>query len=109
MELQILDDTAPQYKDLKPYQFHGSIYGVKPSHRGYQRPVGEWNVQEVIAKGTKLQVILNGTRIIDEDLAQLKPMDGKEHAGLLRPSGFLGFAGHSDPVQFRNIRIKKLK
>ncbi len=108
MELQILDDTAPKYAGLKPYQFHGSIYGVKPSHRGYQRPVGEWNSQEVIAQGTRLLVILNGTRIINEDLAQLKPMDGREHGGLLRPGGFIGFAGHSDPVQFRNIRIKKL-
>ena len=108
MELQILDDTAPKYAGLKPYQFHGSIYGVKPSHRGYRRPVGEWNFQEVIAQGTRLLVILNGTRIINEDLSQLKPMDGREHGGLLRPSGFIGFAGHSDPVQFRNIRIKKL-
>jgi hypothetical protein len=109
MELQILDDSAAKYAGLKPYQFHGSIYGVKPAHRGYQRPVGEWNFEEVIAKGTQLQVILNGTRIIDEDLSKLTPMDGKDHSGLLRKSGFIGFAGHSDPVQFRNVRVKKLK
>ena len=109
MELQVLDDTAPQYKGLKPYQFHGSIYGVKPSHRGYQRPVGEWNFQEIVADGMHLQVILNGTHIIDEDLSQLKPVDGHEHPGLTRPKGYLGWAGHSDPVQFKNIRIKKLK
>jgi len=109
MELQILDDSAPKYAGLKPYQFHGSIYGVKPAHRGYQRPVGEWNFEEIVAKGTHLQVILNGTRIIDEDLSKLSPMDGREHPGLLRPKGYIGFAGHSDPVQFRNIRIKPLK
>ncbi len=109
MELQILDDTAPKYAKLKPYQFHGSIYGVKPAHRGYQRPVGEWNFQEVVARGTHLQVILNGTRIIDEDLSKLQPIDGRNHPGLLRPSGYIGFAGHSDPVQFRNIRILRLK
>ncbi len=109
MELQILDDSAPKYAGLKPYQFHGSIYGVKPAHRGYQKPVGEWNFEEVTAKGTHLQVILNGTRIIDEDLSKLTPMDGREHPGLLRPSGYIGFAGHSDPVQFRNISVKRLK
>jgi hypothetical protein len=108
MELQILDNTAPKYAKLQPYQYHGSIYGVKPAHRGYLRPVGEWNFQEVVAKGTHLQVILNGTRIIDEDLSKLEPQDGKKHPGLLRPSGYIGFAGHSDPVMFRNIRIKKL-
>ena len=26
MEIQILDDTSEEYKDIKPYQYHGSIY-----------------------------------------------------------------------------------
>ena len=26
MEIQILDSTAPKYKDLKDYQFHGGLY-----------------------------------------------------------------------------------
>ncbi len=30
MELQILDDTAPVYANLQPYQYHGSVYGVIP-------------------------------------------------------------------------------
>ncbi len=47
MELQILDDTAPVYANLQPYQYHGSVYGVIPSKRGFQKPVGEWNYEEV--------------------------------------------------------------
>jgi HEAT repeat protein len=43
LEIQILDDTAPEYKDLKPYQYHGSVYGVVPAKRGFLKPVGEWN------------------------------------------------------------------
>ena len=27
-ELQIIDHTAEKYKTLKPYQYHGSVYGV---------------------------------------------------------------------------------
>lgn len=107
MELQILDDSAEKYKDLKPYQFHGSIYGVIPSKKGFQRPVGEWNFQEVIAKGRQITVKLNEETIIDASLDEIeKPMDGKDHPGLKRKKGHIGFLGHGSHVEFRNIMIK---
>jgi HEAT repeat protein len=101
MELQILDNDAPIYKDLHVYQYHGSIYGVIPAKRGFLKPVGEWNYEEVIVKGAKIKVILNGTVILDADIT-----DGQKHPGLMRESGHIGFLGHGSPVQFRNIRIK---
>jgi len=112
MELQILDNTAEKYKDLKPYQYHGSIYGVVPTKRGYQRPIGEWNYQEVRAQGNRITIVLNGITIIDADIQKAGEngtMDGGEHPGLFRKKGHLGFLGHGSLVYFRNIRIKKLK
>jgi len=112
MELQILDNTALIYRDLKPYQYHGSIYGVVPAKRGYQNPIGEWNTQEVIAKGTKITVILNGVTIVDADIKEAieqGTIDGREHPGLKRAAGHIGFLGHGSRVEFRNIRIKELK
>jgi len=41
IELQILDNTAEKYKTLKPYQFHGSVYGIAPAKREFLKPVGE--------------------------------------------------------------------
>ncbi|MEP6951819.1 MAG: DUF1080 domain-containing protein [Ginsengibacter sp.] len=111
MEIQVLDDTAPEYKDLHPYQFHGSIYGVVPAKRGYLKAVGEWNKEEVIVKGPKIKVILNGTAITDADITEARQngtMDGKEHPGLRRDKGHIGFLGHGSVVQFRNIRVKDL-
>jgi len=35
-------------------------------------------------------------------------MDNKEHPGLLREKGHIGFLGHGDVVRFRNIRIREL-
>ena len=35
-ELQILDNTADKYKDLKPYQYHGSVYGIIPDNRAME-------------------------------------------------------------------------
>jgi len=112
MELQILDNTDDRYKDLRPYQFHGSIYGVVPAKRGYLKPVGEWNFEEVIADGRQITVKLNGVTIVDADIDKAstpKTMDGKQHPGLKRDKGHIGFLGHGSNLEFRNIRIKELK
>jgi hypothetical protein len=110
MELQVLDDSAKQYAELHDYQYHGSLYGLAPATRGYLRPVGEWNYQEVVVDGDRLAVHLNGFEILNVNLAEVrkKPLDGKEHPGAARTSGHFGFCGHNEPVAFRNIRIKRL-
>ena len=105
-ELQVLDDS---YKGIDPRQAHGSAYGMVAAHRGYQHPVGEWNFQEVTVKGSTIKVELNGTVILDTDLSKVTEyMANHEHPGKDRTSGHFGFAGHSDPVAFRNVRTKKL-
>jgi len=112
MELQILDDQSPRYTGwLKDYQHHGSIYGVVPAKTGSLKPVGEWNYQQVTAKGKQIKIELNGTTIIDADIEKEstpKTIDGNNHPGLKRSSGYIGFCGHGDQVEFRNIRIKVL-
>jgi 3-keto-disaccharide hydrolase len=109
MELQILDDSSERYKDIKVWQHHGSIYGVVPAKTGYLKPVGEWNQEEVVCQGPHVQVILNGTTIVDAQLDQVSrpTLDGKDHPGLSRPRGHIGFLGHNTQVDFRNIRIKE--
>ncbi|MEO5892537.1 MAG: DUF1080 domain-containing protein [Ferruginibacter sp.] len=111
MELQILDNEADKYKDLHEYQYHGSVYGVIPAKRGFLLPTGEWNKEEVVVKGTKIKVTLNGTVILEGDIkgpAKKGTLDGKDHPGLKRKSGHIGYLGHGDIVRFRNIRVKKL-
>ena len=112
MELQILDNDAPIYKDLQIYQYHGSVYGVIPAKRGYLKPNGEWNYQEVVADGDNIKVILNGTTILDGNIREASKngtIDGKDHPGLLNKTGHIGFLGHGSEVKFRNIRVKPLK
>ena len=111
MEIQVLDDTAPVYADLKPYQYHGSVYGVIPSKRGFQKPLGEWNYEEITAKGTHITVVLNGTVIVDGDIAGPRDngtLDHNDHPGLKNKTGHIGFLGHGSELKFRNLRIKDL-
>ncbi|MHB1421940.1 MAG: 3-keto-disaccharide hydrolase [Gemmataceae bacterium] len=105
-ELQVLDDN---YKKIDPRQAHGSAYGMVAAHRGYQRPIGAWNYQEVTIKGSTIEVELNGTRILDCDLSKVTEFMGDHsHPGKDRTRGHFGFAGHNDPVAFRDIQIKRL-
>jgi hypothetical protein len=109
-EIQILDNSAPMYANLKDYQYHGSVYGLVPATKGQLKPVGEWNSEEVSVKGNQIWVILNGQRILFDDLNNATrngTLDGKEHPGLERLKGHIGFLGHGSEVHFRNIRIKE--
>jgi hypothetical protein len=109
-ELQVLDDNYEQVRGkIDPRQAHGSAYGMVAAHRGYQHPIGEWNFQEVTVKGSKIKVELNGTVILDTDLAKATDFMAKSpHPGKDRASGHFGLAGHNDPVAFRRVEIKKL-
>lgn len=112
-ELQILDDNYEINKPahIEPQQAHGSAYGMVAAARGYQHPLGEWNFEEVTIKGSMIKVELNGTVILDTDLSKAtinekvlkKPQIGRD-----RKSGFFGFAGHNDPVQFKDVEIREL-
>ena len=109
-ELQVLDNEHPKYAKLDPRQYHGSAYGMVAAHRGYLRPTGEWNFQEVTVKGSKIKVELNGNVILDCDLNDVNEfMANSPHPGKDRQKGHFGFAGHGDPVEFRNVNIKKLE
>ncbi len=109
MESQILDDDAPQYANLEPGQYHGSIYKVLPAKRGAPKKAGEWNTEEIVCNGRRIKVTVNDKVIVDGSLDDVKdPEVLKAHPGMQRTTGHLGFLGHGTRVEFRNIRVKTL-
>jgi hypothetical protein len=118
MEIQMLDDGGSQYTNLRPYQYHGSIYGMVAPKRGFQKPVGEWNSEEITAAGRQITIKLNGTTIVDANLDDIKDEEMlKTHRDMSKPEGsrgiantkgHIGFLGHGARVEFRNIRIREL-
>lgn len=108
-ELQVLDSEHPNYAKLDARQYHGSAYGMVAAKRGFQRAAEVWNFQEVTVDGSKIKVELNGNIILDADVATVTEyLANSPHPGKDRKSGFFGFAGHNDPVSFRNVSIKRL-
>ena len=109
MEVQILDDNAAKWAGLRPAQYHGSIYDVVAARRGALKKPGEWNEEEITCIGRSVKVVLNGKVILDANLNEITDSAVlAKHPGLLRERGHVGFLGHDDYVEFRNIRIKEL-
>lgn len=111
IEIQILDDSSSAYKDLEPYQYNGSIYGVVPAKRGHLRPVGQWNAEEIQADRDNLVVRLNGTIVVDTNLSEISrgaALDSLRHRGLKNKKGHIGLLGHTSKVYFRNLFLKEL-
>ncbi|MFM7137133.1 MAG: DUF1080 domain-containing protein [Planctomycetota bacterium] len=111
IEVQILDDGHPKYAGLKPWQVHGSVYGVVAAERGCLKPVGKRNEETVIARGSHVKVVVNGKTIVDAYTAPFRDgrptPDGQQHPGLARTKGHIGFLGHGDEAHFRTIRIRE--
>jgi hypothetical protein len=108
VEIQMLDDKAPKHEHLKPYQYNGSVYGIVPARDGEPK-IGEWNTEEITCIGQHYKVVLNGKVIVDADLTDPQYEENfKSHAGAHHIRGHIGFMGHGDYFEFRNIRIKEV-
>jgi hypothetical protein len=107
MEIQVLDNTAEKYKDLKDYQFHGGIYTLAAAKKSGLKPVGEWNQQRVTVNGSMVKVVLNGETILEANLDRLSKQHPK-HEGVKRRAGHIAWLGHGDKVSYRNIKVAEI-
>ncbi len=115
-ESQILDDTAPQYKNLNGYQYCCGIYGAIAPKTGCLKPPGEWNSEEIILEGRRVKIILNDTVVIDADLDEAIAAAEKSGdaygrpflAGMRSECGPLALLSHNEHLEYRNMRIREL-
>ncbi len=105
MEIQVLDDYAEIHKNLRPYQYCGSLYGVVAASPRVSKPAGEWQSLHIICRGNVVQVILNDTLVVDANLNDHADK-AKEHPGITRTKGYIGLQNHGTRVEYRNVRIK---
>ena len=110
MEIQLLDESAERFREVAPWQSNGSLCGIVVAKQGFQKPVGEWNNQDIIARGTHFTVILNGQVVVDAEIfdGSTPTLDDKSHPGMGRTSGYIALMGDTPRVEFRNIRLRDL-
>ena len=112
IEMQVLDSHGKK----KPGKHDcGAIYDIQAPSANAVKPAGQWNNFRITAIGPRLEVELNGVRVVRVDLdlwteAHRNP-DGtrnkfdRPYAELDR-KGHIGFQDHGNPVWYRNLAIK---
>ena len=101
--------TPRMYKDLKPAQANGAIYGFVAPKAKAAKPPGEWNRMTIRCQGPLVVVDLNGVEIQHASMAD-HPEKGKGELPLSeRPrKGLIGLQSHGDRVDFRHIEVREL-
>lgn len=107
MEIQILDDEAPEYAKLQPFQYCGSLYGVAAPSKRASKKAGEWQSIHIVCNSRNVKVQLNGTPIVDANLDEHQDKL-KEHPGILRSKGYVGLQNHGTRLDFKNVRLREL-
>jgi hypothetical protein len=98
LEFQMLGDYGqPPTKNST-----GSIYDVVPPKVNASKPQGEWNSTEITLNGPHLKFVLNG--IVVQELN----MDENEELAVRLRKGFIVLTEHNAPVQYRNVKLKKV-
>lgn len=118
VEVQILDDFSPKWKDAPPTWRCGGIFGhLAPSKSAVKKP-GEWNRMTITAKGPMITTVLNGETVSVMDMrkwtsAKTNPDGSEIPPWLSRPfaelatKGRIGLQGkHGGAlITFRNVKI----
>jgi hypothetical protein len=114
IEVQLLDDSAPKYADLRPDQYTGSLYyQVAARQHASLNPPGEWNRCEIRCLGDELTVIINGETVNEVNLKSTPTSSGAEAGSRWSlserpPLGRLALQSHTTRVDFRNVEIRDL-
>lgn len=112
MEIQLIDDEgweAVNKSKLADYQHTGSVYDVQPAKEAKNKKIGEWNTVKIVCDGRKVTVTQNDVELVNANLDDYKAKADKNHPGLKREKGFIGFQSYNIRVDFRNVYIKELK
>lgn len=111
IEIAIDDTQEAGYVDT------GAIYDLSKPTKNNMKPVGEWNQIEIICKGDRIAVVLNGEKVNECDLSQFtapnKRPDGSSHKfdhpfDTHPKNGYLGLQDHGGDCWYKNIKLKPL-
>jgi hypothetical protein len=113
-EMQVLDNNAhPDAKIIKHRA--GDLYDLISCSKEVVKPVGEWNLAEIVVNNAKLEFFLNGEMVVSTTLWDdnwNKMIEGSKFKGWPQfakfKSGKIVLQDHNDEVWFRNMMVKKL-
>lgn len=114
-EMQVLDDALHPDGQL-PSHRAGAVYDLYPPRKAVTRPVGEFNQARIVARGSHVEHWLNGHKLVEYDTARpswKRQLASSKFAGLMNfgsaVSGAIGLQHHGPGVEFRNIKVRRLR
>lgn len=113
-EIQVLDNDG--HPDGKiPKHRASNLYDLIASSSEPVKPVGEWNQAEIMLNKGKLDVFLNGVKVVSTTMWDdnwwnlVKGSKFKDMPGFSKyKTGRIDLQDHGNEVWYRNIKIKKL-
>lgn len=114
-EMQVLDNAG--HSDGKIEKHHaGDLYDLIAGSPETVKPVGEWNLAEIISNNGALEFRFNGSSIVKTTLwddnwkKMVAASKFKQWPDFgTYKTGRIALQDHGDPVWYRNIKIKKLQ
>ena len=110
-EYQVLDNARGE----RPLEQAGSLYALYAPVAAQPKSVGEFNQSRIVVKGGKVEHWLNGTKVVEYDMASA---DFKARVAASKfkawpvfaasPTGHIALQNHGDAVWYRNIKIRPL-
>ena len=113
-EFQILDNA--RHKDGQdPLTSAGACYALYAPSKDVTRPPGTWNAVRLVVNGSRVQHWLNGTKVVEYDMASADwktKVAGSKFKEWPRfgtiPTGHIVLQDHGDRVAYRNIKIRTI-
>jgi len=113
-EMQVLDNTC--HPDAKIYKHRaGDLYDMIAADSTAVNPAGEWNKIRLVVTDDKVEHWMNGQKVVEYTpqgdtwtsmIANSKFKDFEDFGK--STSGLIGLQDHTDPVWYRNIRVREL-
>lgn len=113
-EMQVLDND--KHADGKIHKHRaGDLYDLIACSEETVKPVGEWNLAEVVVNNGKLDFFLNGVNVVsttmfDDNWKEM--IAGSKFAKMpgfgIYKKGKIALQDHNDEVWYKNIMIKEL-
>ena len=100
MEIQIYDEPGKTVPDKGST---GSIYQVVPAQKFAHHPPGEWNDLWILCDGDRVKITINGELVNDANMSDFEALKERPR------KGYIGLSAHSDTVEFRNVRLHKVR
>jgi len=114
-EFQVLHNEG-HADGLAPITSAGSNYALHPPIRDGTRPIGSWNTSRLLVLGSHVEHWMNGIKLLEYELGDVdwtRRVEASKFASLPRYGreliGHIAIQDHSDPVAYRNLKIRRLK